>query len=475
VRVNLTNASIAFFQACSAVTVNQSCFMFIFLACLCTTVNWWETRQRRSKEHQVAKLDFDWLHPLLPTEDANSQDDDAPVGAALQDDTGIVAILPRKQTKKKPEQSHFFLYPIEDWFEMLGRIICFSICIILMPNVSADSLLEFLRTEDRQNQFSFFGLLILLTLSLRMKVCDRTKYLHIVLTNFVFNCIVHLAFNTLSNLHFEEKDCTATILCAVFVMGYIIYRAYCLGNLSHKSNYGMQMLLLYAVFEDAQVSWEKAAFCGIFICILLYVDSETEWPCRDTVTTPLCIVPGSRIYRQGCWCGDSPNNHVTKEDKWMKNYKNDIKIMAFVVLSVNWLLIYLHCYNTHKRLRKVWANYQKRLEQERLKKARANNQKLLEEEGNSFAQYPFTLMHVAFAAGLHVYVIIMLWSAFEIIPSQAQFNLFQILIPKKSIFVQVLYGDFSNDKTMSITCSWSQAHGASTANNVSNSSWWHWS
>jgi hypothetical protein len=84
--------------------------------------------------------------------------------------------------------------------------------------------------------------MIILTLLLRMKVCDRHKDFHIVFTNFVLNCIVHSEFKTVSYLHFEEKDCTARIFCAVFVMGYIIYRAYCLGNLSQVSNYGMQML-----------------------------------------------------------------------------------------------------------------------------------------------------------------------------------------------------------------------------------------
>ncbi len=208
-----------------------------------------------------------------------------------------MAILPQKQTRKKTNETFFFENPIEDLFVILGYILCFLICIILMPNVSADSLLEFLRTGDQQNQFSFFVLLIILTLLLRMKVRDPYKDCQIMITNLVINCIFHSEFNTLSNFRFEEKDCTARIFCAVFVMGYIINRAYCLANLSQMSNYGMQMLLLCAVFEDPQISWEKAALCIIYICILLYVDSNTEWPCLDTVTTPICIVPGSRLLR----------------------------------------------------------------------------------------------------------------------------------------------------------------------------------
>jgi hypothetical protein len=144
----------------------------------------------------------------------------ASVGAALQDDAGTVAILPRKQTRKKTNEIFFFEHPIPDLIEILSRILCFLIGIILMPNVSADSLLEFLRTEDQQNQFSCFVLLIILTILLRMKVDDRHKDFHIMLTNLVFNCIVHLEFKTVSNFRFEEKDCTARIFCAVFVMGF---------------------------------------------------------------------------------------------------------------------------------------------------------------------------------------------------------------------------------------------------------------
>jgi hypothetical protein len=114
VRVYLTNACIAFFEACSAMTVNQNVFVFILLAFLCLRVNIWETRQCRSKENQVAELNFDWLHQLLATEDADSQDDAGPVGAALQDNAGPVAILPRKQTRKKTNETFFFEHPIED-------------------------------------------------------------------------------------------------------------------------------------------------------------------------------------------------------------------------------------------------------------------------------------------------------------------------------------------------------------------------
>jgi hypothetical protein len=352
-----------------------------------------------------------------------------PEGAALQDDAGTVAILPRKQTRKKTNETMFFENPIEDLFVILGYILCFLICIILMPNVSADSLLEFLRTKDQQNQFSFFVLLIILTLLLRVKVRDKFKPCQIMTANFVFNCIFHLEFNTLSNIRFEEKDCTPRIFCAVFVMGYIINRAYCLGNLSQMSNYGMQMFLLCAVFGDPQISWENAALCIIYICVLLYLDSNTEWPCRDTVTTPICIVPGSRLLRQGCWYGDSHISYDKKEDKWMENYNNDIRIMAFVVFVLNCLLIYLHCRNTRKRLMKVCAKHQK----------------LLKAQGKSCAVYTIGLMQVVWNANLYLFAIIIVWSFFEMIfSSKAQFTLFQTLTAETT-------------RKMLITCTWSQA------------------
>jgi hypothetical protein len=57
-----------------------------------------------------------------------------------------------------------------------------------------------------------------------------------------------------------------------------------------------------------------------------------------------------------------------------------------------------------------------------------------------------------------------------------QFDLFQMMTVKKNIVLQVFSGDvFQNDNAMLITCSWSNAGGASTAGTVSNSSWFSWS
>jgi len=453
VRNYLTNAGIKFFHACDVMTVNQSLGVFILLACICHIVNFLEKRQCQKKRKEVANLRFDWLHRLLATEDADSQDDAGPVGAASQ--------LPRKQTRKKINKTFFLENPIEDLFVILGYILCVLICIILMPNVSADSLLEFLRTENQQNQFSFFVLLIILTLLLRMKVRDQYKKCQIVMTNLVINCIFHLEFNTWSNFRYEKKDCTPRIFCAVFVMGYIIIRAYCLANLSQMSNYGMQMFLLCAVFEDPQISWENAALCIIYICVLLYLDSYTEWPCRDTVTTPICIVPGSRLLRQGCWYGDSHISYDLKQKEWMKNYDDDIRIMAWVVFFLNGLFVYLHCRNTRKRLKKVYAKHFKPLIAER----------------KSCAEYTFGLAHVVCNANLWLFAIIIAWSMVELLlSSNMQFDLFQMMTVKKNFVLQFVNGDvFQKDNAMLITCSWSNAGGASTAGTVSNSSWFNWS
>jgi hypothetical protein len=185
VRIYLTNAGIEFFHACNLPTVNQSLIVFFVLALICYRINDCEKKQCHKKQKKVANFELDKLSQWLAKtytdsqddagpvgaasqDDAGpvgaaSQDDTGPVGAASQDDAGTVSILPRKQTRKKTNKTMFLMNPIEDLFVMLGHILCFLIGIILMPNVSADSLLEFLRTEDQQNQFSFFVLLIILT------------------------------------------------------------------------------------------------------------------------------------------------------------------------------------------------------------------------------------------------------------------------------------------------------------------------
>jgi hypothetical protein len=245
-------------------------------------------------------------------------------------------------------------------------------------------------------------------------------------------------------------------------------------NLSHVSTYGMQMFLLFAVGEDPQISWEKAVMCIIYICLLLYRDSDTEWQFRNTVTTPICIVPASRLFRQGCWYHDpgKGKDHSVKSSiddqtflQWVQeNYDHDIKIMALVVFFLNLLFVWIHLYNSKKRIKKVLKKHGFVLTTQETSCA----------QETSCESYTLNCMFVIWNANLYLYLIIIAWSFFETLSLTLQITFFQMMTAKKNLLFQFFSGEFFQNE-MEITCSWSNAGGASTAGTVSNSSWFSWS
>jgi hypothetical protein len=132
--------------------------------------------------------------------------------------------------------------------------------------------------------------------------------------------------------------------------------------------------------------------------------------------------------------------------------------MAFVVFVLNWLFVYLHLRNSRKRILKVYAKHRT----------------ILENQGASCTEYTIGLVLVALNANLYLFVIIIVWSIFEILSPTTQFTFFQMMTAKKNLVLQVVSGDFLQNE-IEITCSWSNAGGASTAGTVSNSSWFSWS
>ena len=475
VRVCLTNICIACFKAFSAMSVDESLILFIFMAFVCQTKKSWENNEYQRKRLQVQTKyllqSCEFWFQIDQDNNEYGDIDQCPEEPDLQEvaadganahssgsdskvDAGPVAIVRGKPVTQKRKEYKLFENLIKDLCFLLGYILVALICLMLMPDVSPGSLLENLRTEDRQNQNSACMLLIILTFLLRMKVPQDVKSFHIVITTFVFNCVFHSEFNTLSNLYFQEKECLPRIFCEVLVMGCIIKRAGCLGNLSHFSSFGMQTLFLYALFEDPQLSWEKAALCGIYICYLLYGDNKTEWPCKDTVTTPLCIVPGCRLYNQGCWHGEGRTSYMdyeTHDDAWLKNYDHCMKIMAIVIFLVNCLVVWIHCSNTRKRLIKALKRHWIDKKQSR----------------KSWTDDTIQSFHVLKDANLMIYAIVIAWSLFELLPSDAQFTLFKMMFAENNFLVKLFTGEaFQEDTKMSITCSWSTTK--------SNSSWFPW-
>jgi hypothetical protein len=450
VRQYPTNAGIRLLDALNNSTDEEMMFVDTVLTLTCTWIFNREILRHRKKQETLEKIRSNAWTRIW-------QDAAGPVSAAS----------PREQTTKTTNKTMFFEDPIHDLFRMLGFILWFLIFIILMPNLIADSLLEFLRTENQQDQFSYYVLWVILFMLLPLKILDHYKYIKIMIVNLVLNCIVHLEFNTLTTLHLAQKDYTPRIFCLVFVMGYVIIRAYDLMKFSHVSSFGMQMLMLFVNHENPQISWEKAAVCSICICMVLGYDCNIEYQLRNTVKTPIYIVPASRLLRQGClyrgsdYKHDNTQAHVTWVNqsennlKWAKNYNEDITIMAIVVFFLNLLFVYIYLYNSNKRIKQVFK-------------------KELKKQQISFTKITIDGLFVMWNSDqLWLYFIIIVWCSFELFPPRTQLIFFQMITAKKSFILQLISGEFFQNET-ELTCSWSNAGGAATAGTDSNSSWFGW-